>query len=155
MFTLLSSIQGKLFDKRFLTSKTDKITKIFLNNNLMLISIYLLRYSSNVKIYKYINAYGFVIDLDFRIILIILLSCIFWKLATLHSQVIVWKTAARRFYRITDFVFHNTKKVMQVFNMWGWVNDDRMFISGSTIPLRATTVLYINLSLMITKMKRL
>lgn len=55
------------------------------------------------------NVYGFVIDLDCRIILIMLLCCIFWKLATLHSQftVIVWKTAARTFYRITAFVFFN------------------------------------------------
>ncbi len=34
------------------------------------------------------------------------------------------------FFRIYLFLFSRTKKFIQVWNCWGWVNDDRIFIFG-------------------------
>ncbi len=46
------------------------------------------------------------------------------------------KTAwLQTFFRISSFVFR-TNTFRQVWSTWGWVNDERIFIFGWTVPLR-------------------
>ncbi len=46
------------------------------------------------------------------------------------------KTAwLQTFFKISSFVFGRTKNSYRFGTTWGWVNDDRIFIFGWTIPL--------------------